>query len=166
MSCSGVDDPRSTELTPSFLRHHAGKRRHGSGSQSTSGHRLAHKPCRWLPRGNRNLLPSPGGGTALRNQTLSGAAAVGRAREKLRVRIAVLGVQCFVQEASARPRAFRASSNPGSTVPDPENTGRRPIPAPTLALLSFHLIHALPAPRPSAPGHSVRVHPLWITLAS
>lgn len=28
MSCSGVDDPRSTELTPSFLRHHAGKREH------------------------------------------------------------------------------------------------------------------------------------------
>lgn len=32
MSCSGVDDPRSTELTPSFLRHHAGKSRAlGSG---------------------------------------------------------------------------------------------------------------------------------------
>ena len=35
MSCSGVDDPRSTELTPSFLRHHAGKKEHWSGSQST-----------------------------------------------------------------------------------------------------------------------------------
>lgn len=29
MSCSGVDDPRSTELTPSFLRHQAGKREQG-----------------------------------------------------------------------------------------------------------------------------------------
>lgn len=28
MSCSGVEDPRSTELTPSFLRHHAGKKAH------------------------------------------------------------------------------------------------------------------------------------------
>ena len=28
MSCSGVDDPRRTELTPSFLRHQAGKREH------------------------------------------------------------------------------------------------------------------------------------------
>lgn len=29
MSCSGVEDPRSTELTPSFLRHHAGKKTFG-----------------------------------------------------------------------------------------------------------------------------------------
>lgn len=33
VSCSGLDVPRSTELTPSFLRHHAGERRRMSFTQ-------------------------------------------------------------------------------------------------------------------------------------
>lgn len=29
VSCSGLDVPKRTELTPSFLRHHAGERKRG-----------------------------------------------------------------------------------------------------------------------------------------
>lgn len=40
MSCSGLDVPNKTELTPSFRRHHAGKRKKGCRSHGV--HLMAH----------------------------------------------------------------------------------------------------------------------------
>lgn len=36
ISCSGLEDPRSTELTPSFLRHHAGDKAQGQNTHCST----------------------------------------------------------------------------------------------------------------------------------